>query len=205
MACLLPVVREWPFGAAGPCPDAPGEAGNGKDDTGFGMRTATAPRGNMHGSASIKSACWRSDDDEVSRTAARLSSASPFCPALASGSCLPRPKLTGRGARLSREGQVVSGRGGGAGDHTTRPLGACPFRAFERGRVSTRVLRLGGFGNAFDVRIGLACHMAIQVGCSDMAWCGCRRKSALPLTWSGCVRRATCCHHCVTKKKDLAN
>jgi hypothetical protein len=97
---------------------------------------------------------------------------SPFCPALASGSCLPRPKLTGRGARLSREGQVVSGRGGGAGDHTTRPLGACPFRAFERGRVSTRVLRLGGFGNAFDVRIGLACHMAIQVGCSDMAWCG---------------------------------
>jgi hypothetical protein len=38
--------------------------------------------------------------------------------------------------------------------------------------VSTRVLRLGGFGNAFDVRIGLTCHMAIQVGCSDMAWCG---------------------------------
>jgi hypothetical protein len=58
MTCLLPVVREWPFDAAGPRPDAPGEAGNGKDDTGFGMRTATAPRGNMHGSASIKSACW---------------------------------------------------------------------------------------------------------------------------------------------------
>jgi hypothetical protein len=107
---------------------------------------------------------------------------------------LALPPFAGTACSSGEEAPVTIRLGGGVvtRDAALWPLlGACPFRAFERGRVDA--LRLGGFGSAFAVRIGFAFHMAVRVSCcSDMAWCGWQcggsRKSALPLAWSGRVR-----------------